>query len=659
MHLLSRHSDRSHTAAAFFLRLVALVVALPASAGVAFTPADDSGDAVNEIKGLDRELSDRNYQAAAKRLDLLLGARGHPLASLSERTLTSVDAWVDQIPADARAAMALECAKQTGAGSRQALDALRSRQSTRPDEYYTLARRYPLTEAAGAALACAGDLALRSGDLPAAQVYYELALREQFTLGEERERQLQSLKETNGGATLRAPAAIENPLSPDGAKPQASKIPFAGPLPFDATWYGNPSTIGRAKFFPAAYDDRILLASWKTATMLREDGQAIWTFTNPKPPTVFNTDRVTSTGAVPGALFAPAALSDVHGRPAIIVVRQPAARSEAQFALNALRASDGKLLWSTDAASTADAAARAADLTYSGLPTICGRYVYSVAVSRTGISTANFILSALDVATGRPLWQTTLGAVTEQGERGAADRNFGRKFGRSPPLMLEGFASLSEPAVVGDLVIVAPNCGSVIAVGRFDGNIRWISTYRAPENPAAVGGVDRNGRWIPPIEADRTLMARYRSTPVACGNVVVALPQDAPALFAFDRRTGRRLWETDIGFADAYALAGASGNMVIVCGATLVGIDAGGTGKLKWKYTPARGIHLTGPAVVAGHTVLAPTTMGVMQLDAADGSEKPVYTLPHFRQLLTTDGGRSAAIEAGATQAFGFPPTPR
>jgi outer membrane protein assembly factor BamB len=225
--------------------------------------------------------------------------------------------------------------------------------------------------------------------------------------------------------------------------------------------------------------------------------------------------------------------------------------------------------------------------------------------------------------------------------------------------MLESFASLSEPAVVGDLVVVAPNCGSVIAVGRFDGNVRWISAYRAAENAGAGGGVDRNGRWTPPIEAERALLTRYRSTPVACGNVVVALPQDATALFAFDRRTGRRLWESDIAVADACALAGASGNMAVICGVTIVGIDAGGTGKLKWKYTPARGIHLTGPAVVVGRTVLAPTTMGVVQLDAADGSEKPVYTLPHFRQLLATDGGRSAAIEAGAAQAFGLPPAPR
>jgi outer membrane protein assembly factor BamB len=149
---------------------------------------------------------------------------------------------------------------------------------------------------------------------------------------------------------------------------------------------------------------------------------------------------------------------------------------------------------------------------------------------------------------------------------------------------------------------------------------------------------------------------RYKSTPVICGDVVVTLPQDAAALFAFDRISGKRLWESDAAVGDALGLAGASGNMAITCGAGLAGIDAGGTGKLKWKFTPARGIHLTGPAMVLGGTVLAPTTKGVLQLNAADGSEKPTYTVPDFRRLMTTDGGRSAVIGAGAAHAFGMPP---
>jgi outer membrane protein assembly factor BamB len=205
-------------------------------------------------------------------------------------------------------------------------------------------------------------------------------------------------------------------------------------------------------------------------------------------------------------------------------------------------------------------------------------------------------------------------------------------------------------------VVVAPNCGSVIAVDRFAGKIRWVSAYRsaASANVAQPAG-DRGDRWMRAGERERALQMRYKSTPVICGDVVVSLAQDAAALFAFDRVSGKRLWESEAAVGEALGLAGASGNMAITCGAGLAGIDAGGTGKLKWKFTPKRGIHLTGPAVVLGGTVLAPTSAGIMQLDAADGSEKTTYTVPDFRRLMTTDGGRSAVIGAGAGHAFGMP----
>src|SRR5258706_8862112 len=220
--------QRWQPTAALLLLLIFVAVAPGSLAAVVFAPPDDSVDAANELKTIERELADRNYPAAAKRLDLLLAARGHPLANLSERTLTSVDAWVDHIASDARPALAVECAKQYGTAGRQALESLRGGRATRPDEFYALARRYPLTDAAGAALACAGDLALRGGDLPAAQTYYELALREQFPLGQERDRRLHFLKEI---------AAVP-PVAPDGAKPQ-----LAGSLPVDAISVLEPSMI--------------------------------------------------------------------------------------------------------------------------------------------------------------------------------------------------------------------------------------------------------------------------------------------------------------------------------------------------------------------------------------------------------------------------------
>src|SRR5258706_3639891 len=230
--------QRWQPTAALLLLLIFVAVVPRSPAAVVFAPPDNSVDAANELKTIERELADRNYPAAAKRLDLLLAARGHPLANLSERTLTSVDAWVDHIASDARPALAVECAKQYGTAGRQALESLRGGgRATRPDEFYALARRYPLTDAARAALASAGDFALRGGDLPAAQAYYELALREQFPLGEDGQRRMHFLKEI----------AAAPPVAPDGAKPQA-----AGPLPFDAIWFGNPSMMHQPKFFPAA-----------------------------------------------------------------------------------------------------------------------------------------------------------------------------------------------------------------------------------------------------------------------------------------------------------------------------------------------------------------------------------------------------------------------
>src|SRR2546430_513013 len=79
---------------------------------------------------------------------------------------------------------------------------------------------------------------------------------------------------------------------------------------------------------------------------------------------------------------------------------------------------------------------------------------------------------------------------------------------------------------------------------------------------------DRLNRWM---REERALLARYKSTPMICGDVVVMLPQDAPALYAFDRFSGNRLWESEAAGVEAFALAGASGNMAIACGTALSG----------------------------------------------------------------------------------------
>lgn len=608
-----------------------------ARAAVVYAPPEASVDAANELEGIGRELGDGNYASAAKRLDALVAVRADQLVGAGDGTLTSVSAWVDQLSGERRAALAAACARAQGAAAQDALAGLHKLRPPGAEELYALARRYPMTPAAGEALGEAGDLALAAGDLAAARAFWEMATRDGFALDGGRAARLDAVRKILEGEAVAVP---ENGARADGAKPQA-----AGVLPFDATWFGETGMVGMAKFFPAAYGDRVLIASWNGVSMVRTSGERVWVSPSDRPPSGFSTLRPTAGGR--GALFAPAVLADVNGRPAVVVVREPVVQSGERYVVRAVNAADGKTLWTTAAA-----ADPRAEVSYAGLPAVAGRYVYGVAVQRTNASAAELILSALDVMTGNTIWQAPLGSVAEQGGQALG----GRKNIRPEPLDLGAFAELSEPAVAGDLVIVSPNCGATIAVGRFDGRVRWVSVYRAAEAPVAADFRGLRGRG-PRVADDGELPVvsrlRYRSTPVVCGDVVLVMPQDAVSIFAFDRAGGRRLWDSDLQTTEAFGLAGASGKMAVLCGTTLTGLDAGGTGKRRWRYVPPRDAPLTGPAVVIGRTVVAPTATGLIQLDVADGKPRTTHAVVSFRDVMETAGGRAVVEAAGAGKAFG------
>jgi len=95
--------------------------------------------------------------------------------------------------------------------------------------------------------------------------------------------------------------------------------------------------------------------------------------------------------------------------------------------------------------------------------------------------------------------------------------------------------------------------------------------------------------------------------------------------------------------------------MLVLCGETMFGVDAGGTGKLIWpKPGQRRRPPLSGPAVVIGQTVIAPTADGFVQLDVGTGEERPAYAVPNFRRFLGTDAARAAVNDAGAARAVGL-----
>src|SRR6478752_7063603 len=66
------------------LRITLLLAAMTfptrgARAAIVYAPPEASVDAANELEGIGRELGDRNYASAAKRLDALLAAKADQL----------------------------------------------------------------------------------------------------------------------------------------------------------------------------------------------------------------------------------------------------------------------------------------------------------------------------------------------------------------------------------------------------------------------------------------------------------------------------------------------------------------------------------------------------------------------------------------------------
>ncbi|HSI32406.1 MAG TPA: PQQ-binding-like beta-propeller repeat protein, partial [Tepidisphaeraceae bacterium] len=518
------------------LVLLALIFcAAPARAVVTYAPPDESADLTGELQVIDRELAAKNYDAAAKRLAVVLESRGGALASAGEPkspagsvsiTKLSIRAWFDALAEADRAGLRKSCESEYGKLAAQQLDGLRRNPDARPEDGYAIARRFPLSHAAGEALVGAGDLAARLGDVSAARTLYDNARRHGASLGDDREKSLHRWARLHAGEWLAAPKDLAD------APPANAPL---GEVPADARWYGVPDQAIAPKFFPLADGaGGAIVTSWTKTLRIGADGHVVWSVDNPATGDAFGLFRFAQERAQ-GPLFRPAVQFDAFGRPALVVVRQPGRGTEDTFDLRAYAGADGQLLWTTDSPDGRR------DLSYTGLPTIAGRHVYVLGAARVNQSTAAMTLSAVDAQTGRPAWQANLGNISE------SDIRFGRGE-RAGYLSLWKLAEWAEPAVWADVVIVSPGAGSVIAVDRFDGKVRWVHTYADPLEPPAIvrGRVDPVALRQWEARQSRRSVARYRATPVVCdrptGGVVVAMPQDSTAVYGLDAATGRRIW---------------------------------------------------------------------------------------------------------------------
>lgn len=150
------------------------------------------------------------------------------------------------------------------------------------------------------------------------------------------------------------------------------------------------------------------------------------------------------------------------------------------------------------------------------------------------------------------------------------------------------------PAVAGDTLYVAANNGTVMAINKADGRVRW----RQRLDETITGGTG------------------------AGGGMVLIGTRDAQVI-ALDQQTGNRLWSADVS-SEVLAAPQSDGRVVVAqtIDGRLFAFDPS-TGDQRWVYentVPALSLRGTSTPLITGNTVLAGFANGmVAAVDATNG----------------------------------------
>jgi len=601
-----------------------------ARAAVRFSPPDESSMLAAQLQPLAGTIAPSAAADDAARFQSLLRDHGDDLIAGSAGRLVTVAEALRELPAANLSALTPSYRQQVDEQAAQMLRAAVADPSAGVERFYDIARRYPLSSSGGAALAAGADRAALRGDWPSALAMYEMATALGWQADADHADRIARLRRLDA-----APAT-------GGAAPAADGKYF-GAMPFEAPWYGTPIRAGMAtspRYFPLAAGGTVYIATARQALAISSEGAIVWTVatgtSTPATPAGGGakfSNRLRSSGRRPGGAGLPldpgiptAGLSPVAlvagGSVPLLVVRSVGESGAA--GLSAVRASDGHVLWST-----------ADDPAMNGLwiapdPLVVGGYVYALASDTTG-QVGKLLVIALDVTGGRQRWRCELGSFTS-----------GPAFTRGNRMEPPDLAPFDDPAamaVSGDALLLAPNIGYVVSVGRFDGKLRWFSKYPSSDDDPAQQQEGATQRDRPSL--------RYLNRPLIAAGLMVVAPQDSLYAWALDPRTGEEKWHTIDRRDDA--LIGASGDTLVFAGRKIIGLHAD-TGKLSWAWDEQR---IVGPAVVDGPLVIVPTPKKRVTVSAKNGSTAVVpIAVPDFDFLMSALAVRSALSDADALFAF-------
>jgi outer membrane protein assembly factor BamB/predicted negative regulator of RcsB-dependent stress response len=279
-----------------------------------------------------------------------------------------------------------------------------------------------------------------------------------------------------------------------------------------------------------------------------------------------------------------------------------------RFALNAVDAYSGRLLWRTGGQREEPADDREfvdANISYPCAPTFIGDELYAIGVYQTYMTDPfKHYLVQLDPDTGEILDKTFIAS-------GMLEMNlFNNSIRDSYP---------SAIASDGDLLFCLTNLGACAAIERNTGLVRWVLQYDQIEVHPVRG-----------IYPSREASTWYNNPPIVSDGIVYFTPMDSHWLYAVELSSGNVLWKVNRGLLRNFNLryvAGIHGNKLIAAGTSLVAFDLDKEGAIAWTV-PISMISGYGRPALTRDTLYFATSAGVVKIDPDSGKQKGMDPFP-------------------------------